>query len=228
MTKTAQFNQWNDAFISYGDKSGWYSPWLQHFRHQINQEKNKSYYNPKKHTGYIESNQTGYEAHFSPSSNKDIFESILKKIRGKSTNQCSLSVNQAYFTNYRKSVVNQLARIKKRGCSVRVLVSKVAIFGKKIRKRLDKAGIEYHYMLSKKKYTHHKFILYEGDYDGKKNQQIVWLGSHNLTDDANRINDEVVVKVPERHIFHAYKRHFNECWRKCTTKKIYITKNSKG
>lgn len=220
MTGTAQFNQWNDAFVSYGDKSGWYSPWLEHFRHQLNQQQNKSYYNPKKHTGYISSVQTGYKAYFSPSSNKDIFESILKKAKGESTKECSLLVNQAYFTNYRRKVVNQLTRIKKRGCTVKVLVSKVAIFGKKIKKRLDKAGIEYHYMLNKKKYTHHKFILYEGDYDGKKGQKIVWLGSHNLTDNANRMNDEVVVKVPEEHIFYAYKRHFNECWKKFEKKAI--------
>jgi phosphatidylserine/phosphatidylglycerophosphate/cardiolipin synthase-like enzyme len=214
MTKTAQLNQWNDAFISYGDKRGWYSPWLHHFSFQLNQTANKSYYNPKKKSGYIKSKETGYEAHFSPSSSKDIFESILQKVKGNSDNECSLLVNQAYFTNYRKKVVNQLTRIKKRGCTVRVLVSKVAIFGKKIKKKLDKAGIEYHYMLNTKKYTHHKFILYQGDYDGKKNQQIVWLGSHNLTDDANRINDEVVVKVSEHHIFNAYKKHFNNCWKR--------------
>jgi len=228
MTGTAQFNQWNDAFISYGDKKGWYSPWLKHFKHQLGQDKNKSYYNPKKKSGYIESSQSGYKAYFSPSSKEDIFESILKKVKGDSTHECSLFVNQAYFTNYRKKVVNQLTRIKNKGCTVRVLVSKVAIFGKTIRKKLDKAGIEYSYMLSKKKYTHHKFILYEGDYGNKKSQKIVWLGSHNLTDDANRINDEVVVKVPEGHIYYAYKKHFDECWKKCKHKKIYITKNSKG
>jgi phosphatidylserine/phosphatidylglycerophosphate/cardiolipin synthase-like enzyme len=213
MTNTAQYIQWNDAFVSYGDRDGWYKPWYDNFQNQLNQKRNSSYFNPKLSSGYFESNRTGYEAYFSPSSKYDIFVTLLKKVKGSSNKECSLLLNEAYFTNYRKKVANELIRIKKSGCAVRVLVSKPKMFGKKIRKKLTKAGIEYKYLRSKKQYTHHKFILYRGDYANRKAQNIVWLGSHNLTDDANRLNDEVIVKVSEKHIFHAYKKHFDNCWR---------------
>jgi len=212
MTNTAQYIQWNDAFVSYGDKEGWYKPWYDNFEKQLNQTHNSSYFNPKLSSGYFESNRTGYEAYFSPSSKQDIFVTLLKKVKGSKDGECSLLLNEAYFTNYRKKVANELIRIKKSGCAVKVLVSKPKMFGKKIRKKLTSAGIEYKYLRSKKQYTHHKFILYKGDYDGRKAQNIVWLGSHNLTDDANRLNDEVIVKVAEKHIFYAYKKHFDNCW----------------
>ena len=213
MTTTAQLGQWNDAFISYGDKENWYQPWYKHFQDQLNQKRNSSYFNPKLYTGYIQSLNSGYEAYFSPSRKKDIVESILKKVKGNTLGECSLLVNQAYFSNYRTKVVNQFIRIKKMGCDVRVLVAKTKVFGKKIRKKLDNAGIEYNYMLKKKRYTHHKFILYKGDYAEKKAQNIVWLGSHNLTYNANRFNDEVIVKVAEKHIYTAYRQYFNHHWK---------------
>jgi phosphatidylserine/phosphatidylglycerophosphate/cardiolipin synthase-like enzyme len=224
MTNTAQSIQWNDLFVSYGDKEEWYMPWYKHFQEQLNQKRNSNYFNPKFYTGYIQSAKSGYEAYFSPSSKKDIVESILKKAKGDSLGRCSLLVNQAYFSSYRKKVLNQFIRIKDIGCDVRILVAKTKSFSKKVRKQLDKAGIKYNYMLYKKRYTHHKFILYEGDYGKKKRQKIVWLGSHNLTYNANRYNDEVIVKVPEEHIFYAYKKHFNNYWKKFKKQKVYISK----
>lgn len=225
LTKAAMASQYNDAFVSWGD-SQWYCPWLTHWQLQSDQKHfpDNDYYDPPT-TGYIQSPNTYYTAFFSPNAKNqgDIWHLRLKEDRlpGDGATQdegAYLYVNQAWFTDSRKTVAEDLVRIAEGGADVKIIVNE-AMLGEEVEKKFK--GVK---NLSLKivptpaddgtstAKTHHKYMVYKGVYDGVSNKQRVWCGSHNLTGPANDENDEVIVKVGDRAIADAYAADFVNLW----------------
>lgn len=56
--------------------------------------------------------------------------------------------------------------------------------------------------------AHQKNILIDGFYDGKKNQKVVFTGSHNMNDKSPHYNDEVILRINDSTIHDDFKEHF--------------------
>lgn len=220
MTHTASHSQWNDAFVSYGDLT-WYESWKQHFNNQLSESKTVDYYDPGLPSGYFQSNETWYTAFFSPNSgenkNSDLLYMRLREGRipggGEQSDGCKLYVNQGLFRSERMAVANELIRIRNLGCDVRLIYNAIDldVLGwltyndvSTVRVGLTGESTDYDY-------THSKYIIYNGVYDGILKTR-VWLGSHNLTKQANYDNDEVIVKVGDAKIYNSYENHFLSVW----------------
>lgn len=56
--------------------------------------------------------------------------------------------------------------------------------------------------------VHQKNILIDGNYEGKRNQKVVFTGSHNMNNKSPRYNDEVVLRITDSTIHQDIKKHF--------------------
>ncbi|MGH3905354.1 MAG: phospholipase D-like domain-containing protein [Pseudonocardiaceae bacterium] len=56
--------------------------------------------------------------------------------------------------------------------------------------------------------VHQKNLLIDGYYDGKKNQKVVFTGSHNMNNKSPRYNDEVILQINDSEVHDGFKRYF--------------------
>lgn len=133
--------------------------------------------------------------------------------------ECEVKVAQATIHDTRRGIFEQLARIRKAGCRVRVAYSSIQPEAKQA---LEKARVSLCLVRDREVSEgatpiHSKYYLVQGTYAGNPNQARVFTGSHNWTLSALRLNDEVILKLWEPDMVQAFNANFEMMWKRGQT-----------
>jgi hypothetical protein len=113
---------------------------------------------------------------------------------------CSVEVAHAQFTGPRVAVADELIRIARLGCQVRI----VGGSGMTDYIRTHLAGRS-NVTVRRLDSLHSKYIVYRGNYNGSPGRQMVFTGSQNLTGPALRNHDETLIRVEGADIAGSYR-----------------------
>lgn len=145
----------------------------------------------------------------------DTILSMLKLVTCSSAYPSQIRVAIFEWTDNRLAIAKQLAGMASKGCRVTVLYTKSQI-GPSVQSVLadskvdvrdtthgtDESGYAAHY-------THDKYLLIDGRYDGVSGRRIVMTGSANYTANGLYHNDESDMKVTSTTVYQAYLTDFN-------------------
>ncbi|HEY6737558.1 MAG TPA: phospholipase D-like domain-containing protein [Actinopolymorphaceae bacterium] len=118
---------------------------------------------------------------------------------------CTVDVAQAIFTGPRAPVADELIRIGRLGCKVRVT-------GDMSDYIYDRLSGQPNISIRKIAKMHSKYILYHGNYNDKPGRTLLFTGSHNLSGPALRAHDETLIRVERPEVTSAYKENFEMIW----------------
>ena len=167
------------------------------------------FYNPSRGRGTFEgSSSTGVTAYCSPEQSTDLWSNRLALVDAGPRTEVYLAMDK--FFDSRVKVADQLVRIARRGGTLQVAVGDdPGDLGSLVRTRLAGAGIPL-----RSSNIHDKLALVHSAYNGSAAaRRIVFNGSHNLTQDANSVNDELLVKIFSDPVFEDLKNnHFDLLW----------------
>lgn len=217
---TSQGYWWNNAVVSWG-RADLYAGFETHMSHMLAQDKNNDYYGSSDGTFSTDDGQ--YAVYLSPrpdsdggtdpDGSTDTINELLTTVQHEA--DCRIDVAEALFSGNRRSVADELARISKLGCTVRV------IYGEAMnRNNLEamhaapdlKARGFYDLSNPDRLVTlHSKIMIIHAQVDGK-HQDLVFTGSHNLTGPALRSNDEVLLKIKDPDVISDFDDNFSTLW----------------
>jgi hypothetical protein len=188
------------------------------------------YYRPElgEGSGYFNIDAAQTFGYVSPEASADLWYDRLSNIKAPSEggmSPCVVRVAQAYFgdglmdknndgSEDYNNPAGELARLRHQGCSVAVLGHRKpgtteTTLGSATVAKLCAAGIA---VRSIEK-LHHKFVISSGSYEGAASSPQVLTGSHNMTLDALRYNDEVLLRIKGSYsTYDLYNGHFNDMW----------------
>ncbi|KDN17421.1 phospholipase D-like domain-containing protein [Amycolatopsis rifamycinica] len=212
---TVQGNMFNNALLTHGDPD-LYAFYLGHMQKMLAQKKNNDYFAD---AGYHKTLTTMVTSYLSPRADSrggdseefatDTWAQLLKYITKYETG-CSLNVVQANIADSRTPVVDELVRIGKLGCKVRIVYDDMGTAALSALK--GKANVtlkKFHTTANDREITvHSKYMLYTGNYSEKAGRSLVFTGSHNISGAALRDNDEILIKVENAAISAAYQDNF--------------------
>jgi phosphatidylserine/phosphatidylglycerophosphate/cardiolipin synthase-like enzyme len=167
------------------------------------------FYNASQGRGTFEGGPaTGFTAYCSPEQSTDLWVNRLALIDAGPATKVYVAMDK--FFDSRAVVADQLVRIARARGAVQVAVGNDAgDFGGVVRTKLVGAGIPVRLVN-----IHDKLALVQSKYNGSAAaRKIVFNGSHNLTQDANYVNDELLVKLFNSQVFDDMKtNHFDHLW----------------
>ena len=167
------------------------------------------FYNSSRRRGTFEGGpSTGVTAYCSPEQSTDLWANRLALVDAGPRTEVYLAMDK--FFDSRVKVADQLVRIARRGGTMQVAVGDdPGDLGSLVRTRLAGAGIPL-----RSTNIHDKLALVHSAYNGSAAaRRIVFNGSHNLTQDANSVNDELLVKIFSDPVFEDMKNnHFDLLW----------------
>lgn len=219
----------NNAVVLYG-RSGLYHEFEGHMRHLLAQDKNNDYYHSDVGTYHSDDNKVSIYMSPRPDSDggtegeasTDTVVEHLSKIRS-SEKGCEIDVTQAQFTGPRRAVADELVRIGKLGCQVRVVYGDGLtqytydiLHGEpNIKMRGYYDGRDSDNPIS----IHSKYLRIKANYDGH-HRDMVLTGSHNLTGPALRKHDEILAAIQQPAVGRQYGANFRLLWRRATCKNV--------
>jgi phosphatidylserine/phosphatidylglycerophosphate/cardiolipin synthase-like enzyme len=148
--------------------------------------------------GYLTSSASGITVFASPEQDSDLVLARLQRIEP--DDRCEIDIAQAMIHDSRMEVVNEVVRLKKAGCKVRVTANSL--------QDKPKAAFEAAKIPVKRNRTHDKIFLVDAKF-GDKRQKLVFTGSHNWTQSANSVNDELLVKIANPAVYGSFKKHLD-------------------
>lgn len=149
--------------------------------------------------GYFTSAASGITVFASPEQDSDLVLARLKRIAP--DDECEIDIAQSMIFDSRMEVVNEVVRLKKAGCKVRVTANNL--------QDQPKAAFAAAKIPVKKNRTHDKIFLVDAKV-GDKRQKLVFTGSHNWTQSANSVNDELLVKIANPAVYSSFKKHLDK------------------
>ena len=176
--------------------------------------------------GYFNVDLANTFGYISPEATQDLWYDRLLNVKPPSQggmSPCNVRVAQAYFGDGLldkngaydgRDPATRLIQLKEGGCYVSVLVHRNpdtggTNLGEETRQGLCNYGIP---VRSIEK-LHHKSVISSGSYEGAANSPQVLTGSHNMTVDALRYNDEVLVRIKGSYSTHdLFNGHYNDMW----------------
>ncbi len=216
---TTHGNETNDMLITAGD-AVMYQGYTTHFDNMFHQRRVRDYWSTP--AGKFSSTASLTRSEFSPrrSSNggtsmelsTDTAALALKPQTGGTG--CSVKVMERYWADERMPFTDQLVRLKREGCDVRVVSDDM---GGTTRSKLRAAGIPIKGTVRSTPTggvtkMHQKGFILEGTYNGVPRRQ-AFTGSHNLTSTCLRASDETFVRMRHEPIVNAYEANFDYLWR---------------
>lgn len=200
-------NLFNNSVTVYGDTT-LYNDFVTYEWTPMWQEKSYSgndFYDVSTPRGYFASSYSGVTSYASPQQQTDLVVDRLGYINPNSS--CQIRVMEATIHDTRSAVVNELVSLHKGGCKVYVTVGSI---NAGVLKTLVNNGIAVHSAP-----VHDKLIIFYGSYaDVSTNRYTIFTGSHNLTQSALTINDELLFKiqgVPQA-FYQAFYDHFGDAY----------------
>lgn len=218
----SQNNLFNNAVVIHGDAQ-LYAYFGTHFDNLLAQKKNNDYFNSD--DGYFRTEDNSVTAYMFPRADSsggtdveaksDTVNLVLGYINAQPSD-CALDVVQAQFTSPRMAVADQLVRIAKLGCTVRVVYGSMSdsvlstLSGTENLevKRFEDNSSGNENVVS----VHSKYLLFEGKYNETADRQIVFTGSHNLTGPSLRNHDENLLKIENATTTGDFAENFETVW----------------
>ncbi|TCP54313.1 phosphatidylserine/phosphatidylglycerophosphate/cardiolipin synthase-like enzyme [Tamaricihabitans halophyticus] len=212
---SSQTKSYNNAVVLHDDQD-FYDKFVQHMGNLLAQDKDANYYENSP-VGQISSTASKATAHFSPRADSnggtepeastDTVVDVLSTIT-EAEDGCSVDVAQAMFTGSRAPVADELIRIGKLGCTVRVLGG--ADLSDYIIDRLG--GAENVTVRGRLDPLHSKYLVLHGNIDGTAGSSMVLAGSHNLTGPALRGHDETLLTLDNDGVVADFDGNFDTLW----------------
>ncbi|MFG2734498.1 phosphatidylserine/phosphatidylglycerophosphate/cardiolipin synthase family protein [Streptomyces harbinensis] len=208
-----QLRLYNNAVVIHGDAE-LRGAFLRHMDNLLAQRRNNNY--SASADGYFRSPVSDIRVFFPPRADSsggtgaeastDLVVGRLRYITRYEPG-CALDVAHAQFTGPRAPVADELIRIARLGCAVRVVGGDNMT--DYIRDRLaGHANLTVRGLDS----LHSKYIVYTGDYNGTAGRSLVFTGSHNLTGPSLRAHDETMIRVELPGIADDYLENFGRLW----------------
>lgn len=166
------------------------------------------YYNVGAERGYFGSSASNSTVYVSPEQTTDLWLNRLNYVNP--SNSCRIRVMHNTFRDTRLDVAKKLRSLASGGCVIRVITAKSGTpMGSQVKSTLNHPNISL-----RTSPVHDKTILVNARYDGSAaNRYIVFTGSQNLTLDALRYNDEILLKLGDSKPLHdAFVDHFQHAW----------------
>lgn len=132
---------------------------------------------------------------------KDTIVEILDGVRVASDSQ--IRVAMAIWTDARIGIANRLVALKAEGVDVRVMINPDKT-GDKVIAILEAGGVP----VIRYPQVHSKYMLIDHGL-GRRQERLVYTGSHNYTDPALRSNDETLLRLDEPDIYGAFLQDWN-------------------
>jgi hypothetical protein len=207
---------WNDAITSYGDTDLYLSLEKVFDKAAANNFPSADFYDNPAGQGYVigpstKSNVTMWASPEGTTTN-DLVVQRLRDITPTRDGTCQIRVLQTLFNDARGAdVAREIVRLRDGGCWVWVLVDSVdgvASMNSAVKDVLcGKVAIH------KRANIHDKAFVIRGNYSGTF-KSIVLTGSHNLTPEALRNNDEILARVGASSgpLYNAYVDHFTQAY----------------
>jgi phosphatidylserine/phosphatidylglycerophosphate/cardiolipin synthase-like enzyme len=130
-----------------------------------------------------------------------------------------IRVAQWGWTAPRADIARRLSQLQGQGCKVEVLINKARtskkVFAPLLRNtRYGKVKIYDGWYDANNngvasQYIHHKVLAISGRVLGSSGTKVVYTGSQNYTEEGNRVNDEMVLRIWDRSTYNTYVRHLN-------------------
>ena len=137
-----------------------------------------------------------------PRTDGDTVVSILNGVTACRKDDRKIWVAAALFT--RSAVQRKLQQLRgDLNCTVRVMI------GPKVSRRFAGAGLKPSNI--RRRPIHHKLLLIDAQYEGAW-RQLVFTGSHNLTNTALSTHDEIWLRVENPFVFETYRAHYDALW----------------
>jgi phosphatidylserine/phosphatidylglycerophosphate/cardiolipin synthase-like enzyme len=210
----SQNNLFNNAVIVHGDYD-LYDHFTRYFNLMRAEDKDNNFYAAP--DGYYKSPNTGVTVYHSPRASGDTVANVLSYVT-RYESGCSVEVAQASFTNARTAVANELLRIARLGCQVRIVHSGMGDQVYSILRGSPNVQLKKYYDAESGNYdgrvvtVHSKYLIVKGNYNGTAGRTTVFTGSHNLTGPALRDHDETFVKIENPTVSADYRANFATLW----------------
>lgn len=198
MTFATGSNTYNNTVTVYGDRTLYDNFVGEYWAKLWNRTSfaNNDYYDSATGRGYFGGSVANLQVYASPEQQTDIVYNRLTYIDPDTS--CAIRVAENMFNDTRSNVAELLVAKKRQGCWVSVAVGSI---GSQSLAILRNAGIAV-----RRINTHDKFILVKGKYAGStQTRRIVFTGSHNLSESANYLNDELFVKLEDDAIYAGFR-----------------------
>ncbi len=123
------------------------------------------------------------------------------------------------WTKWRTDIATELWKRHNEGCNVYIILNKKRVGEKVFRallKRSSRHGTMRVYDMWYDKnhngaaelYMHQKLMTINGNFEGRQ-QKVLWTGSQNFTDEGNRVNNELLVKIADNKTTDAFNKNLN-------------------
>lgn len=193
MTWATGAKSYNNTTTVYGDEKLYTQFRTKYFARLWSQERL-----PKDDFAFT-SSASGMTVWPSPDGDSDIVLTRLRRIDP--DDECEIDIAQSMIFDSRMDVVNEVVRLKRGGCKVRVTVNNL--------QEKPKAAFAAAKIPVRRNETHDKIVLVNARF-GDKRQKLVFTGSHNWTQSANSVNDELLVKIANANVYSAFLVHVDQ------------------
>ena len=210
----SQNNMFNSALIVHEDYD-LYDHFTRYFNDMRAQRKNNDYFNSA--NGYYKSPNTGVTVYHSPRADSDTLANRLAEVNAYEPG-CSVDVAHAMLTDARPQVASQLRRIGQMGCRVRVVYGSMGSNTYATLRGQSNISLKKYHDAEASNYdgrvvsVHSKNIIISGTFAGKPGRNVVFTGSHNITDPALTDHDETLVKIEHPTVWTDFHNNFETLW----------------
>ena len=129
---------------------------------------------------------------------------------GTSTNHRTI-IRLAVWGFTREKVAQKLRQLADQDCWVDVAINNSEDVSAEVRRLLaNHPRINVDNAQSNGRWMHAKYLLVEGNYGGVKNSKVAFVGSHNLTINALRYNDETWLKIASASVHDKFRANFRK------------------
>ncbi len=218
---TTQINAWNNLYAVVGDqtlfdKMKWY------FENMAKEPNSGNWYTST--TSGANTILTFPRTNYSSTSDDPYYSNLSKvKCTGVANGYGSggfttIDVAMYQWTSTRPAVAKKLSDLANAGCKVRVIISKknyskdplVTLTSNSKIKVIDmdanivngNPGV----------FSHNKYMIINGYYDGSSSSKTVFTGSHNLSMSAIKYNNELIIRVKDSVVYDKYLGNYNTMW----------------
>ena len=113
------------------------------------------------------------------------------------------------WTKWRTDIARQLWKLHDQGCNVYVVLNNRRVGEKVYRallKRSSRHGVMrvYDAWYGQRLYMHQKLLTINGNFNGDRSSKVLWTGSQNFTDEGNRVNNELLMKIRDNSTLNKY------------------------
>lgn len=207
---------WNAAF-SVAGRTALYNAYASYFDDLAHQVENSNYYRS--------TTDGPYKAYFFPRASStgdqddpatDTVVGILDNVRCTGNTSTGTSVNHrtivriAMWGFTREEVAKKLRQLADSDCWIDIAANDTGEFSQEVRDLLHHERINVDNADAGPRWMHAKYLLVEGNYDGTPDNKVVWMGSHNLTLNALRSNDETLLKIDRNKIHDQFRTNFRK------------------